>query len=205
MYGCIWLFQYTLRFPATQRSQFELISERFGVQAAWYTELLYPLFQFLGPRARNQIGGGLPGYIEEGFIYLQYAIDRTLTRDLLNNSTELENYNKYSIKLQRYPYPSYLDDKYLLALQGWLPLIIMMSFIYPAINITKSIVYEKEKRLKEYMKINNVPEWANWTAWFVKSYAFLLLSSGLMSILLKVRNTIKNSVGRPIQPAGCNG
>lgn len=53
------------------------------------------------------------GYHEEGFLYLQYAIDRTLTREFLNSS-ELENYNKYDIRLQRYPYPSFIDDKYIL-------------------------------------------------------------------------------------------
>ncbi|XP_035705489.1 ATP-binding cassette sub-family A member 3 isoform X2 [Folsomia candida] len=177
--------KYTLRFPATQRSEFDLISERFGAQPVWYTELLYPLFQFLGPRAKNQIGGGLPGYHEEGFLYLQYAIDRTLTREFLNSS-ELENYNKYDIRLQRYPYPSFIDDKYILALQGWLPLIIMMSFIYPAINIAKSIVYEKETRLKEYMKIMGIPNIYHVGAWYVKSQSFLVIAAGLMTLLLKV-------------------
>jgi ATP-binding cassette subfamily A (ABC1) protein 3 len=60
----------------------------------------------------------------------------------------MEVYNKYDIKLQRFPYPAFIDDKFLFALQGWLPLIILLSFIYPVINITKSVVYEKEKRLK---------------------------------------------------------
>lgn len=89
------------------------------------------------------------GYNEEGFLYLQNAIDRTLTRELLDKS-EVPSYDKFDIKLQRFPYGPYYDDKYLIVLQGWLPFIIMLSFIYPVINITKSIVYEKEKRLKVY-------------------------------------------------------
>lgn len=67
---------------------------------------------------------------------------------MLLSEDDLKVYSGYDIKLQRYPYPPYLEDKYLFALQAWLPLLIMLSFIYPAINITKSVVYEKEKRLK---------------------------------------------------------
>lgn len=92
------------------------------------------------------------GYAEEGFLYLQNAIDRTITRELLDES-EVGKYEKYDIKLQRFPYGPYYDDKYLFALQAWLPMIIMLSYIYPVINITKSIVYEKEKRLKVCMDI----------------------------------------------------
>lgn len=78
---------------------------------------------------------------------MQYAIDRTVTRELLDE-TEVDSYDKFDIKLQRFPYGPYYDDKYLFALQGWLPMIVMLSFIYPVINIAKSVVYEKEKRLK---------------------------------------------------------
>lgn len=50
--------------------------------------------------------------------------------------------------MQRMPYPKYIDDKYLVALQSWLPFVLLISYIYPAINIVKSVVYEKEKKLK---------------------------------------------------------
>jgi len=96
----------------------------------------------------------LKGYHEEGFIYLQYAIERTLTKMLLNSSeTEagmnMSDYNEnIAVKIQRFPYPGYIDDKYLFALQAWLPLIMLLSFIYPVMNITKQIVYEKQIRLK---------------------------------------------------------
>lgn len=56
--------QYALRFPAQQRSDFDLITERFGLKAAWFTEVVFPLFQFLGPRAKQRWNGGLPGQQE---------------------------------------------------------------------------------------------------------------------------------------------
>jgi ATP-binding cassette subfamily A (ABC1) protein 3 len=60
------------------------------------------------------------------------------------------------------PYPKYIDDVFLVALQNFLPLILVFSFIYSVINITKSIAHEKEKRLKESMKIMGLPNWLHW-------------------------------------------
>lgn len=53
-----------------------------------------------------------------------------------------------NVAMGRMPYPPYIDDKYLVALQAWLPLILLLSYLYPAVNIVKNIVYEKEKKLK---------------------------------------------------------
>jgi ATP-binding cassette subfamily A (ABC1) protein 3 len=154
---------------------------------------VYPLFQLLGPRAKDKPDGGLPGYFVEGFLYLQYAIDRTLMRTILqSNPDELKEAESYNVKLQRFPYPAYTDDKYLFALQAFLPLLMLLSFIYPVINITKSIVYEKEKRLKESMKMMGLSNWLHWTAWFIKSYAFLMITCLIMTILIKVRKTLDN-------------
>lgn len=88
------------------------------------------------------------GYYAEGFLYLQYAIDTTLTRSILNETEELSAYENYEISLRRFPYPPYIEDKFVFALQGALPLLIMVSFIYPVLNITRCIVLEKERRLK---------------------------------------------------------
>jgi ATP-binding cassette subfamily A (ABC1) protein 3 len=75
-------------------------------------------------------------------LYVQQAVDSAFKHLLgVNVSTE-------TIELSRFPYPTYIDDVFLVALQGFLPLIIVFSFIYSVINITKSVAHEKEKRLK---------------------------------------------------------
>ena len=51
------------------------------------------------------------------------------------------------------PYPPFIDDTYLVALQAWMPFVLLVSYIYPAINIVKSVVYEKEKKLKVWSRI----------------------------------------------------
>jgi ATP-binding cassette subfamily A (ABC1) protein 3 len=86
-----------------------------------------------------------PDYYREGFLFVQYAVDESII-STVSLGEELEE--QFDVFLRRFPYPPYIDDDFLLALQGYLPLIFVLSFIYPVINISKSIVYEKEKRLK---------------------------------------------------------
>jgi ATP-binding cassette subfamily A (ABC1) protein 3 len=107
------------------------------------------LVELPGPRARNKTDGGLPGYFEEGFLYLQFGIDQSFMNLVYQTSSEeLEVLKKIDIKMQRFPHKRYTFDLYLFAIQAFLPILMLLSFIYPVINITKSIVYEKENRLK---------------------------------------------------------
>lgn len=66
-----------------------------------------------------------------------------------------------------------------------LSLFILLSFVYPFINMIKFITTEKEKQLKESMKIMGLPSWLHWTAWFCKCFTYLFFSTGVMLILLK--------------------
>lgn len=66
-----------------------------------------------------------------------------------------------------------------------LSLFILLSFVYPFINMVKFITTEKEKQLKESMKIMGLDSWLHWTAWFCKCFIYLLFSTGVMLVLLK--------------------
>jgi len=140
---------------------------------------------------------------------------------------DLRVYDEYDIRLQRFPYPPYLEDRYLFALQIWLPVSIMLSFIYPALNITKSVVYEKEKKLKvrskksqtnseagdskvsifetfasffqESMKMMGLPNYLHWLAWFIKAFTFLLIFIIIMTVLIKVRLNSSMALDTPIR------
>lgn len=50
--------------------------------------------------------------------------------------------------MQRYPYPSWINDPLLTALQSFVGIVIMLSFVYTCINTVKVITTEKEKQLK---------------------------------------------------------
>lgn len=91
------------------------------------------------------------------------------------------------VQLQRFPYPPYIDDPLLIALSNFISIVIMLSFVYTCINTVKVITNEKEKQVKEVMKIMGLPNWLHWSAWFVKTFMFVLVSVILIVILLKVQ------------------
>nr|XP_045614978.1 phospholipid-transporting ATPase ABCA3-like isoform X2 [Procambarus clarkii] len=146
----------------------------------WYTELSYPLFQVPGPRDRDKNNGGRPGYYDEGFLAIQHAVDMSIAEYFSGLNPD----RFYAVQMQRMPYPAFIDDNYLVALQAWLPFVLLVSYIYPAINIVKSVVYEKEKKLKESMKMMGLQNWLHWSAWFIKSFMFLATTTAFITILL---------------------
>jgi len=86
------------------------------------------------------------GYLEEGFLALQYAIDSALIEFMSVNETA--SLKDVKIRLQRFPYPPYNDDNFVLVIQQQFPFIVLLSFIFCAMQIVRDLVYEKEHRLK---------------------------------------------------------
>lgn len=88
-----------------------------------------------------------PGYIREGFLAVQHTVDRAIMQYHANSSSAslLEN---VTVVVQRFPYPAYVNDLFLLAIQNQLPLLLMLSFTYTSLNIVRAVVHEKEKKLK---------------------------------------------------------
>lgn len=87
------------------------------------------------------------GYIREGFLAVQHAVDRAIMQYHANASATslLEN---ITVVVQRFPYPPYVNDLFVLAIQNQLPLLLMLSFTYTSLNIVRAVVHEKEKKLK---------------------------------------------------------
>lgn len=62
-----------------------------------------------------------------------------------------------------------------------------LAWIYSVAVIIKGIVYEKEARLKETMRIMGLDSGILWFSWFISSLIPLLVSAGLLVVILKVR------------------
>ena len=85
------------------------------------------------------------GYYQEGFLTLQFQIDKALI-ETLNSSADLSN--NFNMFMRKMPYPPFLKDVLMNVLPTNLPLFIVLSFILNALMIAKNITYEKEKKLK---------------------------------------------------------
>ncbi|GAB6031180.1 ATP-binding cassette sub- A member 3 [Chamberlinius hualienensis] len=138
--------------------------------------------QQAGPRAAEDSTGGPPGYCDKGFLLLQHTVSMSI--GVVINQTADSIQPKIKVMMQRLPYPSYRVDYLGLALKQFLPLILMLSFLYPAFDLVKSLVLEKEKRLKESMKIMGLTGFLHWSSWFTKAFIFFGIDVILVTFLL---------------------
>jgi len=83
------------------------------------------------------------------------------------------------------PYPCWVLDKFLTALASLLPLFMVLAWIYCVAMMTKDIVYEKEKRLKEFMRVMGLSNGIHWLAWFITSFIVMYFVTIVLALLLK--------------------
>ncbi|XP_054848460.1 phospholipid-transporting ATPase ABCA3 isoform X2 [Eublepharis macularius] len=186
---------YRLRFKYSPRNAPR--SEQTGlnpnIDRDWHTSYLFPLFQLPGPREAKYEDGGTPGYHREGFLAVQHAVDKAIIRYHANDSaTDL--LERITVVVQRFPYPPYVNDLFLLAIQNQLPLLLMLSFTYTSLNIVRAVVHEKEKKLKEYMRMMGLSNWLHWSAWFLMFFLFLLVSIFFVTVLFCVKVSEQGAV-----------
>lgn len=67
-----------------------------------------------------------------------------------------------------------------------LPLFLVLAWLFPVAMICKNIVYEKEMRLKEVMKIMGLSNGVHWIAWFINAFSVMFLTVCLLVVILKV-------------------
>lgn len=85
------------------------------------------------------------GYYREGFLAVQHAVDQAIMRAYKADSSPLTHIR---VVLSRFPYPAFIYDVFVLAIQNQLPLLLVLSFTYISLNIVRSVVQEKERKLK---------------------------------------------------------
>ncbi|KAL0993447.1 hypothetical protein UPYG_G00108010 [Umbra pygmaea] len=152
----------------------------------WHTLNLFPLFQMPGPREQYDRQGGTPGYFREGFLAVQYTVNRAIMRSY--NSTGAAWLLSHSrVVLSRFPFPVFIYDVFILAIQNQLPLLLVLSFTYTSLNIVRAVVQEKERKLKEYMRMMGLSNWLHWTAWFLMFFLFLSISIFFVTLLFCIK------------------
>uniref|UniRef100_H2Z852 ABC transporter domain-containing protein n=1 Tax=Ciona savignyi TaxID=51511 RepID=H2Z852_CIOSA len=175
----------TFRFHSDPISSSAKDDARFtGITDTWKTNLLFPDFQLPGPREPKSFEGGKPKYYAEGFLALMHAVDMGLAQVLANTSGVDGKENMF---LKRYPYPPYIMDTFVIAIQRTLPLLVMLSFFYTSLVIVRSVVHEKESKMKEYMMMMGLSNWLHWLAWFLKYLIFLAISCIGMAGFYKIQ------------------
>ncbi|XP_047390358.1 phospholipid-transporting ATPase ABCA3 isoform X1 [Sciurus carolinensis] len=179
---------YHLRFSYTRRNYMWTQTGNFFLKETegWHTTSLFPLFPNPGPREPASPDGGEPGYIREGFLAVQHAVDRAIMHYHANASAH-QLFQKLTVVAKRFPFPPFISDPFLVAIQYQLPLLLMLSFTYTSLSIIQAVVQEKERRLKEYMRMMGLSSWLHWSAWFLMFFLFLLIVVSFMTLLFCVK------------------
>uniref|UniRef100_A0A8C1ZQZ2 P-type phospholipid transporter n=1 Tax=Cyprinus carpio TaxID=7962 RepID=A0A8C1ZQZ2_CYPCA len=126
-------------------------------------------------------------YIWGGFTYLQDIVEHSIIRAVTGTK------EKTGVYIQQMPYPCYVDDIFLRIMSRSMPLFMTLAWMYSVAIIIKGVVYEKEARLKETMRIMGLDNGILWFSWFISSLIPLLISAGLLVLLLKMGNLLPYS------------
>lgn len=78
-------------------------------------------------------------------------------------------------------------------IQHALPLCLTISWVYAFAMLTQSIVYEKEVRLKEVMKIMGLSNGVHWVAWFITIFSQTTLVMIAITLILHYGNVLMHS------------
>lgn len=70
-----------------------------------------------------------------------------------------------------------------------MPLFMTLAWMYSVAVIIKGVVYEKEARLKETMRMMGLNSGILWVSWFISSLIPLLVSAAILVLALKVKST----------------
>ncbi|PKU48155.1 retinal-specific atp-binding cassette transporter isoform x1 [Limosa lapponica baueri] len=117
-------------------------------------------------------------YIWGGFAYLQDMIEHGIIKTQTNTEVPL------GIYLQQMPYPCFVDDVFMITLNRTFPIFMVLAWIYSVSMTVKSIVLEKEMRLKEAMKNRGITNGVIWCTWFLDSFTMMAVSTFLLTVLI---------------------
>nr|XP_046264870.1 retinal-specific phospholipid-transporting ATPase ABCA4-like [Scatophagus argus]XP_046264871.1 retinal-specific phospholipid-transporting ATPase ABCA4-like [Scatophagus argus] len=117
-------------------------------------------------------------YIWGGFAYLQDMIEHGIIKLHTGNDWPLGVY------IQQMPYPCYVDDLFMITLNRCFPLFMVLAWVYSVSMTVKSIVLEKELRLKETLKAMGVNNGVIWYTCFIDCFIMMTASTALLTSII---------------------
>ncbi|XP_060028821.1 phospholipid-transporting ATPase ABCA3-like isoform X2 [Erinaceus europaeus] len=171
--------KYYLRFARMQRTI------DWPDKDGWKTSLLFPVRPSAGPRNPFLHDGGSPGYLREGFLAIQHALDKAIM--LYHKKNAYQKFADMNIFIQRFPHPVHTTNSITRIVTTFLPFLFIIMFSPTLLSIIRSIVREREKRQKEYQLIVGLKNWMIWTAHFFTFFFFYIIIISLICIIFFVK------------------
>ncbi|KAK9875049.1 hypothetical protein WA026_005851 [Henosepilachna vigintioctopunctata] len=129
-----------------------------------------------------------PKYMDLYFCAMMY----NLTYDIVDEMEKKAGLPK-QMYLKRFPYPQYEQDEIIEHFgRGCNFGFLFMAFVgMQSSAMAKSITSEKDKKLKESMKVMGLPSWLHWAAWFLQFFVIHLIFAISMTLMLTLGNIVK--------------
>jgi ABC-type multidrug transport system permease subunit len=119
-------------------------------------------------------------YFTSGFIILQDLIDQAIIKAQTGRNESPKMY------MQQFPSSCYVFDAFFEGISNLFPTFMILSFVFSCSMTIKSIVREKELRLKETMRTMGLGNAVHWVAWFIDSFSSMAVACIFLSLILVV-------------------
>jgi len=116
-------------------------------------------------------------YFSSGFMSLQRTVNEFIFQYTGASVPGLSAIPSCQLPLPTYtPYPTapYDSNPFFTRVGFLLGLALVMSTLYPLSRLTKSIVEEKEIKMRELMKISGLKDWVHQLSWFINGFVLFL-------------------------------
>uniref|UniRef100_A0A4W2G6L9 ATP-binding cassette sub-family A member 3-like n=1 Tax=Bos indicus x Bos taurus TaxID=30522 RepID=A0A4W2G6L9_BOBOX len=129
----------------------------------WFTELLFPVNPSRGPRNPSSTEGGSPDYYKGGFLLVQHALDKAIIVYHNGRAAEMlfANVNIF--------------------------VTVLLIFSLTELTLIRTIVMEKETRLKEYQFMIGLSNGMLWASYFVTFLLMFLIIVCILCVVLFVK------------------
>ena len=127
----------------------------------------------------------LYGYARLGFMGLQLEVNEYILG--LGGAVSIE-----PVVVQPFPTPAHRQDDFADTFKTLLGLFFVLAYLWPVTRLTKTLVQEKELRLKAAMKMMGLKSAAHFTSWWI-TYAVFALGTSLLVTLATADSVFENS------------
>ncbi|XP_017056193.1 phospholipid-transporting ATPase ABCA3 [Drosophila ficusphila] len=135
---------------------------------------------FVLVRLNQPEDGGFVGYVREGFIRLQKAVSEAFL--ILTSHKSLP-----TIQLRRFPVIAREQDPLMYYLDYGMSFLIVVGFLFPTQLFVWQVVNEKQSQVRQFLINMNIGNLIHFVSWYFKGLFYMLISSFLISVLLKIR------------------
>eukprot|EP00002_Diphylleia_rotans_P010817 TRINITY_DN2139_c0_g1_i4.p1 TRINITY_DN2139_c0_g1~~TRINITY_DN2139_c0_g1_i4.p1 ORF type:complete len:1384 (+),score=248.88 TRINITY_DN2139_c0_g1_i4:167-4318(+) len=125
-------------------------------------------------------------YFKTGFTYLQTTIDNEIHKLWSPNATVQPS-------AEQFPFPKYTDTLFYQVIGDALSFYVCLGFLLFVIKLISRLVVEKEKKIKETMKIMGLSDTVFWLSWFVYAFSIMFVTMLLLAFVVKVGGVFEKS------------